>query len=68
MRELPNNLRNLARDTEAGVYRTALNLAARRLDQTNDFLKEISEREGKGCGLFAGDLQREIKDFLEPTK
>jgi len=40
--------------------------AADRIKALEHFLKYISEKEGNptGCGLFAGDLQNEIKEFL----
>lgn len=33
-----------------------------------NYLKHISEKEGTGTGLFAGDLQKEIKGFLKGFK
>jgi len=30
-----------------------------------NYLKHVSEKEGTGTGLFAGDLQEEIKQFLK---
>lgn len=33
-----------------------------------NYLKHLSEKEGTGTGLFAGDLQKEIKDFLKGFK
>ncbi len=36
-----------------------------RIENLTKFLKYISEKEGAVDGLFAGDLQFEIKQFLE---